>query len=86
MPTLFDCHRMQPLVRIGVGLGAVAAPRNAIREAVGKREVAVVVLPGYVALQAAADAPPTKVAGLLPAPLSRRPICGASAQFLCGAS
>jgi thiamine pyrophosphate-dependent acetolactate synthase large subunit-like protein len=58
----------------------------AIREAVGKRGAAVVVLPGDVALQAAADAPPTKVAGLLPGPLSRRPICGASAQFLCGAS
>jgi pyruvate dehydrogenase (quinone) len=38
----------------------------AIREAVGKRGVAVVVLPGDVALQAAADAPPTKIAGLLP--------------------
>ncbi len=38
----------------------------AIREAVGKRGVAVVVMPGDVALQAAADAPPTKIAGLLP--------------------
>ncbi len=39
----------------------------AIREAVGKRGVSVVVLPGDVALQAAADAPPTKLGGLLPA-------------------
>jgi hypothetical protein len=36
---------MQLQLRIGVGLGAVAAPRNAIRKAVGKRGVAVVVLP-----------------------------------------
>ena len=38
----------------------------AIREAVGKRGVSVVVIPGDVALQAASDAPPVKVAGLLP--------------------
>src|SRR6202171_5655839 len=38
----------------------------AIREAVGKRGVTVVVMPGDVALQAAADSPPPKVAGLLP--------------------
>jgi pyruvate dehydrogenase (quinone) len=38
----------------------------AIREAVGKRGVSVVVMPGDVALQAAADSPPPKVAGLLP--------------------
>jgi len=38
----------------------------AIREAVGRRGVSVVVIPGDVALQAAADAPPPKVAGLLP--------------------
>jgi len=38
----------------------------AIREAIGKRGVSVLVLPGDVALQAAADAPPTKVGGLLP--------------------
>jgi pyruvate dehydrogenase (quinone) len=38
----------------------------AIREAVGKRGVAVIVLPGDVALQAAADAPAPKIAGLLP--------------------
>jgi pyruvate dehydrogenase (quinone) len=38
----------------------------AIREAVGKRGVAVIVLPGDVALQAAADAPMPKIAGLLP--------------------
>src|SRR5262249_58266662 len=40
----------------------------AIREAVGKRGVSVVVIPGDVALQAAAAAPPPKVEGLLPRP------------------
>jgi pyruvate dehydrogenase (quinone) len=39
----------------------------AIREAVGRRGVSVVVMPGDVALQPASDAPPPKVAGLLPA-------------------
>ncbi len=39
----------------------------AIREAVGKRGVSVVVIPGDVALQPASDASPVKVAGLLPA-------------------
>jgi pyruvate dehydrogenase (quinone) len=38
----------------------------AIREAVGKRGVSVVVLPGDVALQAAADGPASKRRGLLP--------------------
>jgi pyruvate dehydrogenase (quinone) len=38
----------------------------AIREAVGKRGVSVVVIPGDVALQAAVDAPPKKIGGLLP--------------------
>ncbi len=38
----------------------------AIREAVGRRGVSVVVIPGDVALQPAADAPPPKTAGLLP--------------------
>ena len=38
----------------------------AIREAVGKRGVAVVVLPGDVALEPASDAPLAKIAGLLP--------------------
>src|ERR1700675_3088609 len=38
----------------------------AIREAVGKRGVSVVVMPGDVALQPARNAPPTKLAGLLP--------------------
>jgi pyruvate dehydrogenase (quinone) len=40
----------------------------AIREAVGKRGVSVVVIPGDVALQPASAAPPTKAAGLLPRP------------------
>jgi pyruvate dehydrogenase (quinone) len=39
----------------------------AIREAVGRRGVSVVVMPGDVALQPASDAPPAKAAGLLPA-------------------
>src|ERR1700704_2277135 len=38
----------------------------AIREAIGKRGVSVVVMPGDVALQAAADSPPPNIAGLLP--------------------
>src|SRR5689334_3991724 len=50
--------------------GANQMPRVievAIREAVGRRGVSVVVMPGDVALLAAADAPPPKSAGLLPA-------------------
>src|SRR4051812_10163612 len=49
--------------------GANQMPRVlevAIREAVGKRGVSVVVIPGDVALQTAADALPSKVASLLP--------------------
>jgi pyruvate dehydrogenase (quinone) len=49
--------------------GANQMPRAleiAIREAVGKRGVSVVVIPGDVALETAADAPPPKVQGLLP--------------------
>jgi pyruvate dehydrogenase (quinone) len=49
--------------------GANQMPRVlevAIREAVGKRGVSVVVMPGDVALQPATDAPPPKLAGLLP--------------------
>ena len=38
----------------------------AIREAVGKRGVSVIVIPGDVALQEAVDAPPPKLAALLP--------------------
>lgn len=40
----------------------------AIRAAVGKRGVSVVVIPGDVALQPASDAPVPKLSGLLPAP------------------
>src|SRR5246127_1088928 len=40
----------------------------AIREAVGKRGVSVIVMPGDVALQPALAAPPPKVEGLLPKP------------------
>ena len=50
--------------------GANQMPRVlevAIREAVGRRGVSVVVIPGDVALQPATDAPPPKAAGLLPA-------------------
>src|SRR5256714_3230455 len=49
--------------------GANQMPRAlevAIREAVGKRGVSVVVIPGDVALQNAADAPAPEVEGLLP--------------------
>jgi pyruvate dehydrogenase (quinone) len=49
--------------------GANQMPRaleRAMREAIGKRGVSVLVLPGDVALQPAADAAPSKVAGLLP--------------------
>jgi pyruvate dehydrogenase (quinone) len=49
--------------------GAHQMPRTlevAIREAVGKRGVSVVVMPGDVALQAASNVPPSKVHGLLP--------------------
>src|SRR5246127_1616475 len=50
--------------------GANQMPRVlevAIREAVGRRGVSVVVIPGDVALQKASDAPAPKTAGLLPA-------------------
>jgi pyruvate dehydrogenase (quinone) len=49
--------------------GANQMPRTleiAIREAVGKRGVSVVVIPGDIALQPATDAPLPKLAGLLP--------------------
>jgi pyruvate dehydrogenase (quinone) len=49
--------------------GADEMPRTleiAIREAVGKRGVSVVVIPGDVAMQPAAAAPPPNVMGLLP--------------------
>src|SRR3954468_16757530 len=42
----------------------------AIREAIGKRGVSVVVIPGDVALQTASAAPPPKIKGLLP----KRPV------------
>ena len=51
--------------------GANQMPRVlevAIREAVGKRGVSVVVIPGDVAPQAAADVPPARIGGLLPPP------------------
>ena len=51
--------------------GANQMPRVlevAIREAVGRRGVSVVVMPGDVALQAAADAPAPRLGGLLPQP------------------
>jgi pyruvate dehydrogenase (quinone) len=49
--------------------GANEMPRTlevAIREALGKRGVSVVVIPGDVALQPAAEAPPPNIAALLP--------------------
>jgi pyruvate dehydrogenase (quinone) len=68
--TLFqECSHYCDLVA-----GASQMPRvlnAAIREALGKRGVSVVVLPGDVALQAAAAASPPKVGSLLlPAPLT----------------
>ena len=63
--TLFqECSHYCELVS-----GANQMPRAlevAIREAVGKRGVSVLVMPGDVALQPASDAPPAKVGGLLP--------------------
>ncbi len=61
--------------------GANQMPRAlevAIREAVGKRGVSVIVIPGDVALQPAADAPPPKLGGLLPA----RPVVTPAGQDL----
>jgi pyruvate dehydrogenase (quinone) len=62
--TLFqECSHYCELVS-----GANQMPRTlevAIREAIGKRGVSVLVLPGDVALQPASDAPPAKIAGLL---------------------
>jgi pyruvate dehydrogenase (quinone) len=65
--TLFrECSHYCELVS-----GANQMPRVleiAIREAVGKRGVSVVVMPGDVALQAASDAPLAKIESLLPQP------------------
>src|SRR5467141_909236 len=64
--TLFqECSHYCELVS-----GANQMPRAlevAIREAVGKRGVSVLVMPGDIALQPASDAPPPRAAGLLPA-------------------
>jgi pyruvate dehydrogenase (quinone) len=64
--TLFkECSHYCELVS-----GANQMPRAlevAIREAVGKRGVSVVVIPGDVALQPASNAAPVKLAGLVPA-------------------
>src|ERR1700730_17791501 len=64
--TLFqECSHYCELVS-----GANQMPRAlevAIREAVGKRGVSVLVMPGDIALQPASDASPAKAAGLLPA-------------------
>src|ERR671924_705020 len=65
--TLFqECSHYCELVS-----GANQMPRAlevAIREAVGKRGVSVLVIPGDVPLQAASNAPAPKAAGLVPAP------------------
>jgi pyruvate dehydrogenase (quinone) len=75
--TLFkECSHYCELVS-----GANQMPRVlevAIREAVGRGGVSVVVMPGDVALQAASDAPPAKAAGLLPA----RPVVTPAKQDL----
>jgi pyruvate dehydrogenase (quinone) len=63
--TLFkECSHYSEVVS-----GSHQMPRTleiAIREAVGKRGVSVVVIPGDVALQTASNAPSTKLDGLLP--------------------
>jgi pyruvate dehydrogenase (quinone) len=79
--------------------GANQMPRAlevAIREAVGRRGVSVVAIPGDVALQPAIEAPPAKVGGLLPsspvvtpAPRDLDKLAtllngGASVTLLCG--
>src|ERR1700726_1164122 len=56
--------------------GANQMPRVleiAIRQAIGNRGVSVVVIPGGIALQPATDAPPPKVAGLLPSQVVATP-------------
>jgi pyruvate dehydrogenase (quinone) len=64
--TLFkECSHYCELVS-----GADQMPRTveiAIREAIGKRGVSVIVMPGNVALQQAVDAPPQSFASLVPA-------------------
>src|SRR3981081_950089 len=57
--------------------GANQMPRIleiAIRQAVGNRGVSVVVMPGDVALQPAADAPAPKIGGLLPSQAVAMPV------------
>jgi pyruvate dehydrogenase (quinone) len=72
--------------------GASQMPRMievAIREAVGKRGVSVVVMPGDVALQEALDAPPPKLPGLLPpqpVTLPSKPDLSRLAEMLNGES
>jgi pyruvate dehydrogenase (quinone) len=61
----------------------------AIREAVGRRGVSVVVIPGDVALRPASDAPPPKLAGLLPPQPVTTPapqVLGRLAEMLDGGS
>src|SRR5262249_37451764 len=57
----------------------------AIREAAGRRGVSVIVMPGDVALQEAVEAPPPKLAGLLPrqpVTLPPKPDLGRLAEML----
>jgi len=63
-----ECSHYSELVGSPVQMPRVL--EVAIREAIGRQGVSVVVLPGDVALQSAQDAPPPKPAGLLP----RRPV------------
>ena len=53
----------------------------AIREAVGKRGVSVLVIPGDVALQPAADAPPAKVGESAAASAGRPPVAARSRRL-----
>ena len=82
--TLFqECSHYCELVS-----GADQMPRVlevAIREAVGKRGVSVVVVPGDVALQPADDAPPAEIGGAAAAGAGRDAVCGRS-RPACGAA
>src|SRR5215475_7102305 len=68
-----ETHPQNLFQECSVYCESVSAPNQmprvlevAIREAVGRRGVSVVVIPGDVALQPASAAPPPKVEGLLP--------------------
>jgi pyruvate dehydrogenase (quinone) len=61
-----ECSHYCEFISVASQMPRVLA--TAIHEAVGKRGVSVVVIPGDVALQPASNAPPVKAEGLLPLP------------------